>query len=247
MLAYRERPPSASLSCWVESAWCMQSDEAVTGHRVPPDGCVDIVYDRCSHTLRAIGAMTIQQRFDYSNGVFIAGVRFRPGMAGSFLGVRPVELTDGSTALEDLWSRRARELQRQLGDADSIQDAVEILLGALPVPEAHPTPTQRAIEALAAANGSADLEAAARQANLSERQFRRRCLEESGLTPKHLCRVLRFRHACRMAGQVDRVNWSEIALEAEYFDQAHLIRDFRQFTGHTPMAVFSNTRGRRSG
>jgi AraC-like DNA-binding protein len=224
----------------------MQSDEAVTGHRVPPDGCVDIVYDRGSHTLRAIGAMTIQQRFDYPKGAFLAGVRFRPGMAGNFLGVRPVELTDGSTALEDLWSRRARELKRQLDDADSIHDAVEILLGNLPAPETHPTPTQRAIEALATVNGSADLEAAARQANLSQRQFRRRCLEESGLTPKHLCRVLRFRHACCIAGQVDRVNWSEIALEAEYFDQAHLIRDFRQFTGHTPMAVFSNTRGRRS-
>jgi AraC-like DNA-binding protein len=250
MQAYRERLPGASLFRWVESGWWMQSDEAVTGHSVPPDGCVDIVYDRASHnggTLRAIGAMTIQQRFDYPKGVFIAGVRFRPGMAGSFLGVRPVELTDGSTPLEDLWSRRARELKRKLDDANSIQGALEILLSNLPVPEAHPTPTQRAIEALAAANGSADLEAAARQANLSQRQFRRRCLEASGLTPKHLCRVLRFRHALRIAGQVDRVNWSEIALEAEYFDQAHLIRDFRQFTGHTPMAVFSNTRGHRSG
>jgi AraC-like DNA-binding protein len=77
---------------------------------------------------------------------------------------------------------------------------------------------------------------------LSLRQFRRRCLEESGLTPKRLCRVLRFRHACRIAGGVDRLNWSAIALEAEYFDQSHLIRDFHEFTGHTPMAVFSNTR-----
>jgi hypothetical protein len=34
-------------------------------------------------------------------------------------------------------------------------------------------------------------------------------------------------------------------VEAEYFDQAHLIRDFQDFTGHTPMAVFSNTRTRR--
>ena len=48
-----------------------------------------------------------------------------------------------------------------------------------------------------------------------------------------------------MAREVGRVNWSEIALEAEYFDQAHLIRDFRQFTGHSPMAVFSNTRARQ--
>jgi AraC-like DNA-binding protein len=33
----------------------------------------------------------------------------------------------------------------------------------------------------------------------------------------------------------------QIALESGYFDQAHLIRDFRQFTGRPPMSVFSNT------
>ena len=52
-------------------------------------------------------------------------------------------------------------------------------------------------------------------------------------------------HACRIADGPDRPNWSDIALAAEYFDQAHLIRDFHQFTGQTPMAVFSNTRSRR--
>jgi AraC-like DNA-binding protein len=82
---------------------------------------------------------------------------------------------------------------------------------------------------------------------LSPRQFRRRCLEESGLTPKRLSRVLRFRHACRIARAAKRPNWSDIALEAGYFDQAHLIRDFHKFTGLTPMAVFSNPPDRRHG
>ena len=87
---------------------------------------------------------------------------------------------------------------------------------------------------------SVDLEWVARQANLSSRQFRRRCLEESGLTPKQLCRVLRFRHACQLARGGARVEWAGIAAEAGYFDQAHLIRDFREFAGATPVSVFSN-------
>jgi AraC-like DNA-binding protein len=53
--------------------------------------------------------------------------------------------------------------------------------------------------------------------------------------------VLRFRYACRLAGESPRPEWSGIAAEAGYFDQAHLIRDFREFAGATPMAVFSNT------
>jgi AraC-like DNA-binding protein len=239
-----EQPPLAPLSRWVECSWYLDTAEAVTGHRVPPDGCLDIVYDR-SNGLRAIGTMTREQRFHFPKGAHLAGVRFRPGMAGRFLGVSPAELTDTSTPLEDLWPRRARQLERQLDDARSIQDAMRILLGSLPAPDAL-TPLQQAIESLSATNGNADLDVVARQANLSPRQFRRRCLEESGLTPKRLCRVLRFRHACRIAGEVDRLDWPAIALEAEYFDQSHLIRDFQEFTGHTPMAVFSNTRAGHS-
>lgn len=245
MPLYREQRPADSLCRWVECGWFLQSDETVAAHRVPPDGCLDILYDR-QQGLRAIGAMTVEQRFDFPAGAHQAGIRFQPGMAGTFLGVSAAELTDGSAPLEDLWPRRAGELQRRLDDARSIQEAMRILLASLPAPDAL-TPTQRAIEALTIANGNADLDYAARQANLSPRQFRRRCLEESGLTPKRLCRVLRFRHACRMAGAGARLSWSDIALEAEYFDQAHLIRDFNQFTGQTPMAVFSNTRERRSG
>lgn len=241
----REQLPAAPLSRWVECAWFLNSAEAVSGHRVPPDGCLDIVYDR-ANGLRAIGTMTKEQQFHFPKGAYLTGIRFRPGMAGSFLHIPPVELTDSSTPLEDLWPRHARELKRQLDDTESIEDAMRILFDHLPAPNTALTPTQRALEALAAANGNADLHFTARQANLSPRQFRRRCLEESGLTPKQLCRVLRFRHACRMAGAHGRPNWSAIAAEADYFDQAHLIRDFHQFTGQTPMAVFSNTRARRS-
>ena len=148
----------------------------------------------------------------------------------------------------DFWGRRQVGLPclaRRLDDAKSIRDAMRCLLSNMPAPASAPNPVQQAIQALAAANGSADLDNTARQANLSQRQFRRRCLEESGLTPKHLCRVLRFRHACRVARESERLNWSELALETEYFDQSHLIRDFREFTGLTPMSVFSNTRARR--
>jgi AraC-like DNA-binding protein len=241
MDVYREQPPNVSLARWAECGWMLTSAAAVAGHRVPPDGCLDIIYDR-RDGVRAVGTMTVEQRFDYPDGVSVAGIRLRPGMARPFLGVSPAELTDGSMPLEDLWPRRGRELKRRLDDSKSIQEAMRILLDNLPAPSDAPNPVQLAIAELTAVNGNADLDSTARQANLSPRQFRRRCLEESGLTPKHLCRVLRFRHACRIAAAAVRLNWSALAVEAEYFDQAHLIREFRLFTGSTPVSVFSNTR-----
>ena len=52
------------------------------------------------------------------------------------------------------------------------------------------------------------------------------------MSPKLLGRILRFHHAVGMMGTGP--GWAEIALTCGYYDQAHLIRDFNQFTGSSP-------------
>jgi len=240
MNPYVEQPPHPALARWVECSWGVLTTEAVEDYSVHPDGCLDIVFDR-EAGLRVVGAMTTAKRFDVPAGSQMTGVRFRPGMAGPFLRAAPPALTDAIVALEDLWGRAGRDLQDRIAEARSPEQCVREMMDALRQPPQPPTPIQRAIAAMSAARGAVDLDEIADQANLSTRQFRRRCLEESGLTPKHLCRVLRFRHACELAGSSSYLGWPAIAAEAGYFDQAHLIRDFHEFTGTTPMSVFSNT------
>lgn len=220
----------------MECIWTLETPAPVL-HAVRPDACLDIVFSPESG-LQAIGAMTVEQRHRIPAGSRTTGVRFRPGMAGEFLRVSPADLTDRAVPLEDLLGRRAREFRSQL---EASPDAAGLMGTFLPIPTAPPNPVRRAIEAMVQSRGLADLDWIARQSNLSARHFRRRCLEASGLTPKHLCRVLRFRQASALAQSVRQPDWVQIALEAGYFDQAHLIRDFRQFTGRPPMAVFSNT------
>ncbi len=183
--------------------------------------------------------MTTEKRFDQIPGSLLCGVRFRPGMARSFFRVAAAELTDTAIPLDDILGSRTRELERRLCDSRSPAEAAGVLVASLQAPLTAPNPVQRTIAALADIHGQADLDRFASAANLSARQFRRRCLEESGLTPKHLCRILRFRRALHLRSRPTR-DWADIAAETGYFDQAHLIRDFREFTGQTPMAVFSN-------
>jgi AraC-like DNA-binding protein len=246
---YREHSPGAALSRWVECCWTFESpaaaDQVAVEHAVRPDGCLDIVYSP-ELGLRAVGTMLVEQRVRMSAGMAVAGVRFRPGLARQFLQSPPVELTGRLEPLEQLWGRRARELESRLSGSPSAEERARLLLSALPATGDAPGAIGRAMEAIAAAHGVLDLDWAAAQANMSARQFRRRCLEESGLTPKHLCRVLRFRRSLELAAS-RRLSWAAIAAETGYFDQAHLIRDFREFTGQTPMAVFSNTGNARAG
>ena len=239
-MEYTEQRPAAAWARWVECGWCAETSAAFQEYAVRPDGCLDIVFST-AEGLRAVGTMTGEQRFCYPAGTRIAGVRFHPGMAGTFLRVAPADLTDGIVRMEDVWGTEARTLEERLRQARSPGETMRLLLAGIPKPDASPNSVQRAIEAITAGHGTSDLELVARQANLGVRQFRRRCLEESGLAPKHLSRVLRFRYACELARNSQQPEWTSIALEAGYFDQAHLIRDFHEFAGGSPMTVFSNT------
>ena len=228
---------AGTLAPFAECFW--QGDTSAHGplHPIPPDGCIDIVFWP-EGGLRVVGTMTTMQRAALPPNSQLVGIRFRPGMAGFFLdGVAP-ELVDRWQPLEDLWGGRGRLLQRQMEEAPASPARFALLVRALPVPRRRFEPLHRALAAITAAAGAVDLDWVAGQACLSPRQFRRRSIEETGLSPKFLCRVLRFRRASVLAGQL---RGAEVAAECGYSDQAHMIRDFREFTGSTP-EQFANGR-----
>lgn len=72
------------------------------------------------------------------------------------------------------------------------------------------------------------------QVGLSPKRFIERFKTAVGVSPKHYCRILRFQSALALAEQGHRVEWTRIAVDCGYFDQAHFIHDFRSFAGITP-------------
>jgi AraC-like DNA-binding protein len=80
--------------------------------------------------------------------------------------------------------------------------------------------------------------AVARELGLSQRHFIHLFARQVGLTPKLLCRVLRFQYARILAQSQSReqraTGWAQIAMTCGYYDQAHLIRDFQDLSGLTP-------------
>jgi AraC-like DNA-binding protein len=83
-------------------------------------------------------------------------------------------------------------------------------------------------------SGNLPVEQMASLACLSLRQFERICKERIGLPPKLFARVVRFSKAYRLRENHQDVSWTHIAYESGYFDQMHLIRDFKQFAGVAP-------------
>lgn len=75
----------------------------------------------------------------------------------------------------------------------------------------------------------------------SRKRIVARFREEIGLPPKAVARLLRFERARELAEGAQRADWARIAVECGYYDQSHLINDFRAVTGRTPATFFQDT------
>ena len=69
---------------------------------------------------------------------------------------------------------------------------------------------------------------------VSTRQLERAFLEQVGVAPKIFGRLARLSHALDLRRKDAREEWASIALAAGFFDQSHMVRDFRALTGETP-------------
>jgi AraC-like DNA-binding protein len=74
---------------------------------------------------------------------------------------------------------------------------------------------------------------------VSERHLRRMFRETVGVGPKAFAKLMRFHRALRVAREDGRASWASIAAAAGYYDQAHLIAEFRAIAGVTPRALLA--------
>ena len=89
-------------------------------------------------------------------------------------------------------------------------------------------------------SGRVAVDTLAADAGLSPRQLRRRFLLEVGVGPKLLCRLLRFQQIFKAVDR-NEANWAAVAVDCGYYDQAHLINDFRQFADQTPSLLMASS------
>ncbi|HEV8394564.1 MAG TPA: helix-turn-helix domain-containing protein [Vicinamibacterales bacterium] len=100
-------------------------------------------------------------------------------------------------------------------------------------------PVDRAAQALAAAHGGIEAWTLAARAGLGDRHFRRRFVEHAGMGPKHYAKVARFTFALALKTAQPSRTWADVSQSAGYFDQMHLVKDFKSLTEAPPSRLIS--------
>lgn len=64
--------------------------------------------------------------------------------------------------------------------------------------------------------------------------------QNDGVSPKLLCRIIRFRYVFEHLAGFSEESWVSTALACGYYDQSHFINDFKSFTGLSPSQFVTN-------
>ncbi|WP_437754343.1 helix-turn-helix domain-containing protein [Sorangium sp. So ce1389] len=176
--------------------------------------------------------------------------RLRLGASEAVLGVPASALAGRIVAFVDLWGDEAtRRLFDRLAGARDALDAAAIVDRAIAERLARASEARRAVAplALVAANklrddDSSHVNAIADDLGVSERHLRRVFRDAVGVGPKAFAKLARFDRALRAAREDDGAGWATIAAAAGYYDQAHLIAEFRAIAGATPRALLHELR-----
>jgi AraC-like DNA-binding protein len=186
--------------------------------------------------VHAMGVRERVHRKRLRGGQWSVTARLRLGAAEAVLGARAAAIAGRVVPLDDLWGELAtRRLVNRMGEARTAVDAAAILERAIGerLTAADRGPAPVILEA-ARRLTTASVEAVAAELRVSERHLRRLFHDTVGVSPKTFARLARFRRALRAARRSDRASWASIATQVGYYDQAHLITDFRRIAGATP-------------
>lgn len=239
---YREYPPGPSLDETVECVWTSAVApglRAPSFHRVIPDTAMDLLFDFTasgSRRVAVIGTMTQPLAFHTTGPIDLLGIRFRAGGLSRFLAMNAAELTDRRADLVDFWGGLARELWQRLGES-APAERIPLLRGLLRARATRPGDpfVQHCVKRIEVARGDLQIADMERSTGLSLRQLERKFSRHIGISPKTFARIVRFKAAAAVAERPRPVDWAALASEFGFADQAHLVREFRAFSGLTPV------------
>lgn len=255
-MIYVTRVPAPPLSYFVGLLWFYQDlDTDHSKEKLLPDASMELIIDLSEgpkklydnrdltnySTFNRCWISGMQRQFivlGVEQGSSMMGAHFRTGGAAPFFGFPLSELSGNVVELDLIWKREILALREQLLEAQTPEqkfDLLETYLIAKAQSRLEPDQTVSAALQTLRSWPVLSLRELASQLGLSHKQMLARFDCRVGMTPKLTARIFRFQKALTATnGAKTTPDWSDLAVDCGYYDQAHLIHEFRQLAGLTP-------------
>ncbi|WP_294311686.1 helix-turn-helix transcriptional regulator [uncultured Chryseobacterium sp.] len=251
-------PSYQDLTALIRCYWTLESPKEETPEKqtIVPDGCMEMIFhyrdlykqylDKGNSIIQprcfVIGQLTRPLDIEPTGETGIFSVRFHPEGFLPFTTNSIKEMENTAVSLEKLFGKDGQEIEQQILNANSTLERIKLiekfLLDRLTDIETIDRIVKSTIETIVTANGRLSVDELSRQTNLNRRQLLRKFSSAIGLSPKQLSRTIRLQSALKMLLNDQFSNLADLAYENEYYDQAHFIKEFKEFTGSTPKEFY---------
>ncbi|HTF20650.1 MAG TPA: helix-turn-helix domain-containing protein [Chryseolinea sp.] len=257
---YQTFSPHSDFGSLVKCYWTLEvpTDAGAGRQRIIPDGCIEMIFTLGEDIKRykagdefiiqpraMVLGHTIEPFFIEPMGyVNTFAVRFYPYGFTSFVTTSLKDLANKETPIEILFGeKQAAGLAHKIVQATETNERIYIvekfLLDRLKNEATIDHIVKSTVDLLCSSKGTMSVNSLLRD-DLSRRQLERKFIKQVGLSPKQLGKVIRLQTALKMLLNQPSDSLTKIAYESEYYDQAHFIKDFKEFTGTNPKAFSGN-------
>lgn len=260
-MEYREVKPSILLSDVVERYWSIESDRSGEASPEPvlPDGCPEIIFNLADRFQRipTFGEIETQSSTIVSGQlrkrimirptgrVSLFGVRSRPHSGFGLLRVGMSSLTDHVGPLSDVIGVSASEIEEKVRGSKSFEDRVaiveQILLNTYATANGDSGIAADLADLITSNGGRMSVRELVGHSGVGERRIERIFAKHVGVSPKMFARIVRFSGVVRSIEAADSFGMLDAALSFGYYDQSHMIHEFNEFAGTSPLGYFEAT------
>jgi AraC-like DNA-binding protein len=256
---YEVFSPVVELQPFVKCFWTLEDDgtSAPERQRVLPDGCMEMIFHYGDHYRQyfedgrnviqpkcfVFGQISSYIEIEPTGRTGIVAARFFPEGLVPFIEIAIAELENRAVDLYDLFGDEGIKLEVNVisasGNPSRIKLIEEFLLSKLATPQTIDNITKACVQAIFQSQGQIGVVELADKMNINRRNMERRFISAVGLSPKQLSRVARLQATLKMLNQKEYSSLTSLAYKSGYYDQAHFIKDFKEFTGLSPKSFFS--------
>lgn len=260
---YQTFEPHPDLASLVKCYWTLEVPAETNSQRqrIVPDGCLEMIFilgdDIKRYTSEnefiiqpralIVGQITEPFIIEPKGYVHCFAARFYPFGFANFVTTPIKNLANKETPIEQLFEEKpAKELEQKIIHAADTKERIEIienfLLEKFKNKRTIDSIVKLTVDAILATRGNTSISAILKEDPTKRRQLERKFLNQIGISPKQLSKVIRLQTALKLLLNQQSENLTQIAYESEYYDQAHFNRDFREFTGINPKDFLANNR-----
>jgi len=260
-MQYQKFRPHELLAPFVECYFTWESNGSLEKELVvesPPNGFCSIVincgspyflqnkkYERLPVPQQFVSGQSIYSyKLFLTGNIQLTGVVLKPSALSTFWNLDSFELTEERVDLftvlpQDYIKKYVERVRLENTAINKVKALEELMIHHYKINNPEPDYIDKAANIIVEKNGMLHVQHLLQESYMSRRTFERRFFQKVGLSPKYYARIRRIGYVCNLIAGKKKVNWPEVFYEAEFYDQAHFIKDFEEFTGRTPQQYLS--------